>query len=209
MPLQSDPFFFIALPRSGTAWLSNFFTWGETFCFHDALFGVRSMHEYKHVLGRTGHSRVGSAETAALYLMPAIYQHFPDAKYVFVSRPISDVKASLDRLGIMAKNLDNMAELFAWGARNIPSLIVEFDRMFSQTAIDEIWRFIGLEGKPPFHRLELLRNVHVEDGIGSGFGRFADPAVVAESQERFQSLIASVQRTPPADQAPYQESGTA
>lgn len=39
-------FFITGLPRSRTAWLANFFSTGDVFCWHEAMAGVGSQDEY-------------------------------------------------------------------------------------------------------------------------------------------------------------------
>ena len=40
-------FFITGLPRSRTAWLANWFTYGHTFCFHEACRKVGKIEELK------------------------------------------------------------------------------------------------------------------------------------------------------------------
>lgn len=51
MALQPHNFFVIGLPRSRTAWLANFLTYGDRFCYHEGLDGCSTIEEYKEKLG--------------------------------------------------------------------------------------------------------------------------------------------------------------
>lgn len=54
-------FFVLGLPRSRTAWLANFLTYDNNFCFHEGLNGCRSIAEYKTKIGDHGDSGTGLA----------------------------------------------------------------------------------------------------------------------------------------------------
>ena len=80
-------FLVTGLPRSRTAWLANFFTWGNTVCFHDPLpdfdYDVGQFVSYVRSLPyeNVGISDPGIALHAAFY-----HLSFPDAKVVIVNR---------------------------------------------------------------------------------------------------------------------------
>ena len=86
------PFVIFALPRSRTAWLSQFLTYGDWRCEHDALAIVRSVPE---ALARLAVPRTGFAETGA-----APWWRFLPAgtRVVLVRRPIAEVVASAMRI---------------------------------------------------------------------------------------------------------------
>ncbi len=79
-------FFVIGLPRSRTAWLANFLTQGEHFCYHEAINGCSSIAAYKAKLGNQGDSGTGMM----MFDMNAL---FPDAPIVIIE---SDPKKSID-----------------------------------------------------------------------------------------------------------------
>jgi hypothetical protein len=190
-----DPkrFFVVAMPRSGTAWLANFLTWGNSFCYHEALYGCESMDRLDEILRKPETDFCGTSDTASAYLISSLYERYPDARYVFVVRPREEIYASLGKLNIGTDGLDNLFMPFWWGMRNIQnSLIVHFEHLFSSTTMISIWEHIGMTQPFPFALFELLRNLHVEDGYGSGFGRFIDHDVVLENQRRFAKLIESL-----------------
>ena len=185
-------YFICALPRSGTAWLANFLTWQDSFCFHESLYGVESLDRLAEIFDATGARFTGGSDTALSPLIAAVYERFPHAKYVFVQRDVGEVTRSLSNIGISTTGVLEMAQMFWWGMTNIPNaLVVNFDSLFLSTTMLEIWNHIGIDTPFPFKRFELLRNMHVEDGFASGFGRFVHPGVLDENRRRFTQLCQS------------------
>lgn len=74
-------FFVLALPRSRTAWLANFLTYGDLFCHHDGLEGVSSLEEYRDKVTGKGDSNTG-------LVMFNFKKHFPDAKVIIIDSSI-------------------------------------------------------------------------------------------------------------------------
>lgn len=79
MGVLSVNFFVLGLPRSRTAWLANFLTYGDKFCFHEGINGCRSIDEFKSKLGPNG----DSGTSMMLFDMNAL---FPDAPIVIIER---------------------------------------------------------------------------------------------------------------------------
>jgi len=194
-PDEQTQYFIVALPRSGTAWLANFLTWGNSFCFHEALYGCESLERLDEIFVETGAKYAGGAETAVASLLPAVYARFPNAKYIFVLRDIEDIFASLNRLQIPHEQVQNMVLPFWWGIDNVHNaLTVHFKSLFLSTTMRDIWEYIGIDQPFPFKRFELLRNMHVEDGFSSGYGRFTDPDLIRENTAIFTKLCATLKR---------------
>lgn len=190
---ERTPFFIVSLPRSGTAWLANFLTFGDAFCFHEGLFGCDSLDRFAKVLQGVEQSVVGNADTGAIYVLPALYTRYPGAKYVFIIRDLVDICASLHRVGLSPASVPEMADYLWWGIAMIDgALTVKFDDLFNQITLREIWKHVGMPDPFPFRRTEMLRQMHIEDGICSGFGRFAGPELLEEGRVKFDALMQSV-----------------
>lgn len=89
----------LALPRSRTAWLSRFLTYGEWHCGHETLCDMRSLSDIRAALAKPNS---GTAETSA----SGGWRMIADAgvKIVTVRRPVDDVMRSL--LAIRGVNFD-------------------------------------------------------------------------------------------------------
>lgn len=90
----TTPFIIYALPRSRTFWLSRFLSYGGWECSHDELRHVRSLDDVKTWFSLP---YVGSVETIAAPWWRLVQEYAP--RTVVVRRPVSDVLASLARLG--------------------------------------------------------------------------------------------------------------
>lgn len=89
---EGAPFVIFALPRSRTAWLSRFLTYGDWTCGHEELRHVRSLDD---VAAWFAQPCTGTIETAgaAWWRMLA-----PGVKVVTIRRPVAEVVDSLMRI---------------------------------------------------------------------------------------------------------------
>lgn len=91
------PFIVYALPRSRTAWLSRFLSYGEWHCGHDELRHQRSLED---IASWFRQPLTGTAETAGAPWWRLALKHAPDARVVVVRRPVGDVVDSLCQVGL-------------------------------------------------------------------------------------------------------------
>lgn len=89
------PFVVLALPRSRTAWLSRFLTYGDWVCGHEELRHTRSLDD---VTAWFSQPNIGTAETAAAPWWRLLDRFAPGARVLIVRRPVSEVVDSLMRL---------------------------------------------------------------------------------------------------------------
>ena len=88
-------FVILSLPRSRSAWLSRFLTYGDWICGHEELRHFRSLEDVNLWFDQPN---VGSAETAAAPWWRLLEYFAPDTKVVVVRRPVDEVFDSLMRL---------------------------------------------------------------------------------------------------------------
>lgn len=89
------PFLVLSLPRSRSAWLSRFLTYGDAICGHEELRHMRSLDDIKAWFDQPA---IGSAETAVAPWWRLLHHFAPNTRIVIVKRPIEDVFDSLMRL---------------------------------------------------------------------------------------------------------------
>lgn len=89
------PFVVLGLPRSRTAWLSRFLTYGEWVCGHEELRHMRSLDDVEAWFSQPC---IGTAETAAAPWWRMLDRFAPGARIVTVRRPVDEVVDSLLRI---------------------------------------------------------------------------------------------------------------
>jgi hypothetical protein len=136
-----------SLPRSGSAWLANFLTYGDSFCFHEPLAGGPLER-----LGRPA-SIVGVADTGA-YLFPVSAPR----EYALIRNP-QDVIDSLAKQGLPA--LQDW-QRFRERTEGLPTFRYEF--MFDVGYLRELWiEIVGADF--PEARAEQLIEMNVQHDI--------------------------------------------
>lgn len=135
-------FFIYSTPRSGSAWLSNFLTYGGSFCQHEPL--AERKFEFKD------YPVSGAIDTGAALIgyVP------PDGTEVFhLARDKGQVKASLERIGLKAYDLSAYKSGF------------KFNDLFDLDYLEVLW---GLVTHLPFDRdrAEMLIEMNVQRSIG-------------------------------------------
>lgn len=95
--MTRPPFLVYALPRSRTAWLSEFLTYREWSCGHE--FSIQ-MRRFDEVLAYFRRPNVGSSEPAAGPGWPILCHHFPEMRRVVIRRPVDEVVDAMMRVDI-------------------------------------------------------------------------------------------------------------
>lgn len=93
---MQPPFVVFSMPRSRSAWLSSFLTFGEWQCGHDELRHVRSLDDVRSWLSQPS---TGTVETAAAPFWRLLAEFRPDARVVTITRPIPEIIDSFQRAG--------------------------------------------------------------------------------------------------------------
>jgi hypothetical protein len=91
------PFLVLALPRSRTAWLSRFLSYGPWTCWHEQARYVRDVSDVRSWLSQ---SFTGAAETTGARWWRLINAIRPDARIVIIRRPIKEVIDSVLRIDL-------------------------------------------------------------------------------------------------------------
>ncbi len=153
-------YFIISLPRCGTAWLANAMTWGDSYCYHEGLYGFDRMIDFSAMLSANPARHVGDSDTTLALVLPWLYRMFPAAKYVFIHRNTEDVISSLNKAGFPTHIIPEIERSIKWGISNINGFHISFDKVFTETR--RIWDYIGL-GDYPQERFEMLRHMKIDD----------------------------------------------
>lgn len=121
-------FIILGLPRSRTAWLSRFLTYGDHICGHEELRHLRSFDDAKAWLSQP---RMGSAETALAPFWRTLLRMAPETRVVVVRRPVGEVVESLSAFGfdpaVMAPAMRRLDAKLDQIVNRVPCLEVTFD----------------------------------------------------------------------------------
>lgn len=146
----------LGLPRSRTAWLSRFLTYGEWYCGHEELRHLRSLDD---VAAWFSQPCTGSAETAAAPWWRLIPQ---DVRIVTVRRPVADVIESLMALPGLSFDRDALTKLMAYHDRKLDQiearrdvLSVTFDDLNNEETCKRVFEHCTLLAHDPAHWARL------------------------------------------------------
>lgn len=138
------PFVILALPRSRTAWLATWLTYGDRRCHHDALAIAHS----RDALRRLTHGGNGLAETSGMALPRVLHDTLPDARYLIVRRDPAHVAASLERLGaaasrtVVQRGVLELDKATRYLVPRAPTMEVGFETLDDPQCLDTVWRFL-------------------------------------------------------------------
>ena len=94
---EGRPFFVIyALPRSRTAWLSAFLSYGGWACLHEQAIFMRSLRDVRRLTARP---RTGSVETAAGPAWRLLRHYAPEHRAVVIRRPVEETVEAMMEAG--------------------------------------------------------------------------------------------------------------
>ncbi len=130
-------------PRSGSAWLSNFLTYGGSFCQHEPLAYGKGVYFPEYPVS-------GAIDTGAAFIKYVP----PEGVEVFhLTRPYWEVTESLKKIGLPSYDLSAYKSGF------------QFRDLFDIDYLEILW---GLVTKLPFDRLrtEALLEMNVQRNIG-------------------------------------------
>lgn len=113
-----------ALPRSRTAWLSVFLTYGAWACRHEAAAFMRKVGDLPALLSQPN---TGTVETSASYGHALVKHYAPAAKIAVIRRPVDEVVASTLELakGLVVYDEPMLRRNMEYGARTLDAIAAE------------------------------------------------------------------------------------
>lgn len=158
-------FFVTGLPRSRTAWIANYLTYGKTFCFHDGFCGLAHPLELKDkfdAMRTNGFETVGNSDPANLYFVDTLLEAFPDAYWMVIKRDLKEAqKACEEAFGYFSDLQFESEQMKKLESKVKNGCIVQFN------AIDGIVQrdpqsFNRITPNIPQNRKEMLLNFQIQ-----------------------------------------------
>ncbi len=149
-------FFILSLPRCRTAWLANFLTFENSFCFHEGLLDCDKVSKMKSLFASTGKQIVGNSDCGNILFLDEIIDEFPDAKYVVIKRPLDEVRSELKEIGL--PDFDELTLAYSDRMLNevkkeVDALVLDYHSL-DQMACRQIWEHcIGTSFNEPRWRM--------------------------------------------------------
>lgn len=145
------PFVVLSLPRSRTAWLSRFLTYGDWVCGHDELRHVRSLSDVEAWFAQPA---IGTCETAGAPWWRLLDRFAPGARVIVIRRPVAEVVDSLMKIGpfdraVLETLMTRLDRKLDQIEARLPCLSIRFDELDEEGCAKVFEYALGL----PFDRL--------------------------------------------------------
>lgn len=190
-------FLVFGLPRSRTAWLARFLTYGDWFCGHDELRHCRSLDDVRAWLSQPN---TGSVETAAAPFWRMAMRLAPGARVVVVRRPVAEVVASLQRLGLpdLTTEMTRLdAKLQQIVARVPGALEVQFADLADEATCARVFEHcLGVPHDPEWWRLLAPMNLQIDFRALLRYAAAYKPALEKLARHARQQELAAMARRP-------------
>jgi hypothetical protein len=167
--------FITSLPRSGSAWIANYLSYGNVMMLHDA-WKEETPTELKMKFEKANAYAAGTSDPANVLMLKEIDKEFPEAKWVVVTRPPKDVEKACKTINFpFADWTGHLKNLM--GSRDV--FKVQFNELFDRA--DEIGRFIYPDWECPKWRKDALKDMNVQLHWGKVSDQFVVPVDIAKN----------------------------
>lgn len=119
---MNEPFIIYSLPRSRTAWLAAFLTYGDWTCHHEQAIHMRSMDDVRRLFATPF---TGTVETGAMQGWWLIHHYVPGIRAVVIRRPVEDAVRSMlavDVSGVAVYDEPRLWRVMEYGDRMLEQI---------------------------------------------------------------------------------------
>jgi len=162
-------FFIMGLPRSRTAWLSNWFTHQQSICTHDASRftkqGVKTIRRILHKADSFTSKRqyYGSSDSVNGWWYDELVQKFPDARFALIERNLDEVSDSCLHLfnDPCIKELKALQTVHESLKLESNVKTVAFDRLNHPAVVQDLQRWLTPGIAFDYARFEMLNGLDI------------------------------------------------
>ena len=150
-------------PRSKSSWISNFFTYGRSYCYHEALTTCATLEQFA---GMKKDARVTGNADSSMFIFPRqVLAALPNAKIIVVRRDKKEVEDDL--LGMFdkkvafhtAKNCDDGTQ---WLLERPNVIEVDFTKLKEEESCKRMWEHC-IDSEPfDRERWKMLSNFRIQ-----------------------------------------------
>ncbi|MEO8482175.1 MAG: hypothetical protein ABI634_08200 [Acidobacteriota bacterium] len=135
-------------PRTRTAWLANFLTYKDSYCFHEAIKACATPQDmralFEAVQNSSGVRFVGDSDSGIPFIVDGLMDEFPEAKLVVIERNLQDVVRSFKRAfsaddasaALVVKKTQLALERLK--KKHVP-LVIGFKELASEATVRQLW----------------------------------------------------------------------
>lgn len=157
-----EPFVIFCLPRSRSAWLSTFLSYGDYLCAHDLAPHSDSVEDFYQSLTC---GIIGTVETGAVIGWPLIRKRLPESRFLVVRRPVGEVMDSFRSVGVEvhAAEIEEKAELLdkLSGVTGVPT--IQFKSLASEACCAWVFKYLlGIEHDREWWQSLASKNIEID-----------------------------------------------
>lgn len=165
--------FITGLPRSGSAWLANYLSYGNCFFRHDAWTDTNPS-ELRLFFDNNDFNAGGVSDPANLMFIDEIDKHFPEAKWVLITRPAAEVQEACKKIDFPLADFGKQLKKL----QNREMLKVPFSELFDRA--EEIGGYISKKFHSPACRKKELKKLNVQVNWNNVSEQFKVPAILKQ-----------------------------
>mgnify|MGYP000674029339 CR=1 FL=1 len=145
-------------PRSKSSWISNFFTYGRSYCYHEALTMCATIKQFADM--KKGNCVTGNADSSMF-----IFPRQPNAKIIVVRRDKNEVEDDLREMFDKqvafhtAKNCEDGAQ---WLLEKPNVIEIDFEKIKEEESCERMWEHC-IDSEPfDRERWKMLSNFKIQ-----------------------------------------------
>jgi len=155
------PFIVCTTPRTRTAWLATWLTYGKCFCTHEVLQFCSSFAEMKELLESIG-GIVGNSDSANTLFIDSIVKLMPEAKIILVTRPTDEWVKSAGEIDIpVTQEMIDVTEQGVERVRSYNPLELTLKDLDSYATLASLWE--NITGNPDVEvRTRQMMSINIQ-----------------------------------------------
>ena len=141
---MTKPFFITGLPRTRTAWMSQFFTTNESYCYHEALRKAVTTSKVADTMLCREEYYVGNSDSSLPFYIDDMMEYFPDAPILIIERDVFEVDQSLRNLfggnhdEILLKTMRQLDRI----KDEYYTVSVNFEELDDPAVVEDVWKYL-------------------------------------------------------------------